>query len=190
MRRRPGGRSARVRDAVLRATLDAVVQDGVGEVTLAEVARRAGVHPTSIQRRWGTAQSVILDAMLSLSGEQIELPDTGTFRDDLVALLGSVARYLNSPVGDAVVRAMAAVPVEPAKPGDRDQFWDLRRLAVQPIFDRAIERGEITVDTDRHEVLELIVAPLHFRHLLTHEPIDQQTIERIADQACRLVSRP
>jgi hypothetical protein len=53
VRRRTGGRSARVREAVLHATLDALSEHAPGAVTISEIARRAGVHATSIQRRWG-----------------------------------------------------------------------------------------------------------------------------------------
>jgi len=59
-RRRPGGRSARVRRAVLDATLELVNAHGLDGVTVAEVAERAGVHETSIYRRWRTREELRL----------------------------------------------------------------------------------------------------------------------------------
>ena len=53
-RRRPGGRSSRVRAAVLGATLEALVQGGYEALSIAEVAARSGVHESTIYRRWGT----------------------------------------------------------------------------------------------------------------------------------------
>ncbi|NEE58932.1 TetR family transcriptional regulator, partial [Streptomyces sp. SID8455] len=43
---RPGGRTARVREAVLRAAGDALAEQGFGGLDLADVARRAEVGKT------------------------------------------------------------------------------------------------------------------------------------------------
>ena len=47
--RRTGGRSARVREAVLRATLDALLAGGADDLSIREVAQRAGVHTGSLR---------------------------------------------------------------------------------------------------------------------------------------------
>jgi AcrR family transcriptional regulator len=96
VRRRPGGRSARVRAAVLYAALEAMAEHGPS-VTISEIARRAGVHATSIQRRWGTTENVIRDAMLTRSQEELPVPDTGTLRGDLMAFARLIAAYLATP---------------------------------------------------------------------------------------------
>ena len=101
VQRRPGGRSARVRAAVLRATLEVMAEHGAGGLTISEIARRAGVHATSVQRRWGTTENVVLDAMLTRSQEQLPVPDTGTLRGDLIAFARLVAAYLATPLGHA-----------------------------------------------------------------------------------------
>jgi len=51
----------------LHAALEAMAEHGAGGVTISEIARRAGVHATSVQRRWGTTENVMLDAMLTRS---------------------------------------------------------------------------------------------------------------------------
>jgi AcrR family transcriptional regulator len=52
-RRRPGGRSARVRAAAIAATLAELAETGYSALSLENVARRAGVHKTTLYRRWG-----------------------------------------------------------------------------------------------------------------------------------------
>src|SRR6267154_2033770 len=49
---RPGGRSARVRREVLAATLHVLLEEGLDATTIPAIADRAGVHHTSIYRRW------------------------------------------------------------------------------------------------------------------------------------------
>ena len=114
VRRRTGGRSARVRGAVLQAALEAMAEHGLDGVTISEIARRAGVHATSIQRRWGSRENVALDAMLTYSQEKLPIPDTGSLRSDLIAFARSIAAYLDTPLGEALARTMAATDDDPA----------------------------------------------------------------------------
>ena len=49
-RMRPGGRSERVRRAVLASTLNLMLDKGYALMTIPDIARDAGVHPTTIWR--------------------------------------------------------------------------------------------------------------------------------------------
>jgi AcrR family transcriptional regulator len=182
---RPGGRSARVRADVLRSTLEAVAELGPGALTVTEIARRSGVHATSIQRRWGALQNLVLDALLSYSQDQLPVPDTGNLRDDMVALARLITAYLDTPLGAALAKAMATVDDDCALASSRAQFWQARYEATRVIVDRAIERQELSAGTDRELVLELLVAPLHFRTLLIRQPFDEGRIERTVDALLR-----
>lgn len=185
VQRRPGGRSARVRAAVLRATLEAMTEHGPGGVTISEIARRAGVHATSVQRRWGTAENAMLDAMLTHSQEELPIPDTGSLRGDLIAFARLIAAYLASPLGAALNRTMAVAEDDPERTDGRTRFWRSRYDAARAMFDRAIERSEMSADTDPGRALELLVAPLHFRTLLIRQPIDDSLIEELVDTLLR-----
>jgi AcrR family transcriptional regulator len=179
--RRSGGRSARVRADVLKATLEALAEHGTGALTVSEVARRSGVHATSIQRRWGALQNLILDALLSYSQEQLPTPDTGNLREDLVALARLITSYLDTPLGAALAKAMVAADDDPARADSRAQFWRSRYDATRTIISRAVDRHELAEDADPQLVLELLVAPLHFRALLTRQAIAEGWIERMVD---------
>ena len=181
VRRRTGGRSARVREAVLRAALDVLTHDGPAAVSLSEIARRAGVHATSLQRRWGSTDAVLLDAMLSRSQESVPVPDTGTVRGDLVAFATSLALYLASERGAALTRTMAAVGDDAGLAESRNRFWRARYEIVCVVIDRAVDRAELPTGTDAGLALELLIAPLHFRHLLTREAIDEHFIEQTVE---------
>ncbi|WP_262057106.1 TetR-like C-terminal domain-containing protein [Streptomyces sp. STR69] len=179
--RRPGGRSARVRADVLRSTLEALAENGTSGLTMSEVARRSGVHATSIQRRWGALQNLVLDALLSYSQEQLPVPDTGNLRNDMVALARLIAVYLNTPLGAALAQALATAEEDPQLAESRAQFWQTRYDVTRIIVDRAIDRHELAADTDHRLTLELLVAPLHFRALLIRQPIEEDRIERMVD---------
>src|SRR5690349_1110531 len=94
---RPGGRSERVRRAVLSATLNLMLSKGFAEMTIPDIAREAGVHPTTIYRRWGSKGMVAIDAIAGVSTEIAPAPDTGSLRGDIYEFITSIAGALRVP---------------------------------------------------------------------------------------------
>ncbi|MBC2642028.1 MULTISPECIES: TetR/AcrR family transcriptional regulator [unclassified Rhodococcus (in: high G+C Gram-positive bacteria)] len=184
-RPRPGGRSARVRRAVLDATLDLLHLHGMDGLTVAEVSTRAGVHETSIYRRWGTRENLMIDALLEEAEELLPIPDTGSLRDDLIAYLTSLAAYLSTPQGNAFDRALAAAGDDPAASQARKQYWDTRHTRSGEIITRGIDRGELPGTTDPRLAVEMLVAPLHFKVVLSREPLDPGLPTRLVDALLR-----
>jgi AcrR family transcriptional regulator len=181
VRRRTGGRSARVRAAVLKATLQAVAEHGADAINISEIARQAEVHETSIYRRWPTREHLLLDTLLDYSEAKLPIPDTGTLRGDLIAFAAAVSAYLDSPLGRTLARAMAVAGDDDTLAAGRAQFWRSRLDLASAMIERAKERGEVHADLDAATSLELVIAPLHFRALLTRQPIDDQAIARLVD---------
>lgn len=165
----------------MEATLHAVAEGGADAVSISELARRAGVHETSIYRRWPTKEHLVLDALLDYSEAKLPIPDTGTLRDDLIAFATAVAGYLDSPLGLTLVRSMAVAGDDDTLAAGRAQFWKSRHDLASAIIARAKDRGEVPTDLDAATALELVIAPLHFRALLTREPIDDHDIAELVD---------
>ncbi|MFE2725871.1 TetR/AcrR family transcriptional regulator [Kitasatospora sp. NPDC059327] len=183
IRRRPGGRAARVREAVLSAALELLAEEGVDRLGIAAVAARAGVNETTVYRRWGSREKLVLDAMLAGSSEGIPVPDTGAVRTDLAAFARALAEYLATPTGRSVARA-AALSSDAADPELAEAwqaFWRSRLDQAGAVIGRAVERGELPPDTDTALALELLCAPLQTRALLGHRPIEPDLPERLAD---------
>lgn len=181
IRQRPGGRSARVRNAVLEATRQVLVDGGIREFAVKEVARRADVNETSIYRRWGTRENLICDALLNYSEQQIPVPDTGSVREDLATFAASLASYLSSPLGSALTHALAVADDDPAITQARAEFWRARYQVASQIIERAIARGELPETTSAELVLQALAAPMHFRLMLTRQSIDESLPRRLAN---------
>ncbi|WP_433757683.1 TetR/AcrR family transcriptional regulator [Nocardia sp. CA-135398] len=188
--RRTGGRSARVREAVVEAAVGVLLEHGPNNFSVGEVAARAGVHETSIYRRWRTRENLIVDAMLATSGEDIPVPDTGSVRGDLLALTRSVAAFLSQPAGAIFTRAAAVHVDDDSVATARRRFWESRLSLASVVIERGIQRGELPPTTDARLALETLIAPFHMRVLLTHEPIDETLPERIVDLICGGLERP
>ncbi|NEW37712.1 TetR/AcrR family transcriptional regulator [Nocardia cyriacigeorgica] len=177
--RRPGGRATRVKEAVHRAVLDAVIEHGVDKVGIPDISRRAGVQDSSIYRRWGTRENLILDVMLTFSEQTFGLPDTGTLRGDLTALATALIGYLETPLGDGLARSLAFVIDSDEISQARKAFWDSRYHTNKLLIERAIARGELPSGIDPHLAMELLVSPIHFRHLLAREPVDPSFVDQL-----------
>src|SRR6185369_2603423 len=139
-------RGEHVRRTVLAAAFEELAESGVGEATIAGVARRSGVHETTIYRRWATKDKLFVEAMLSRSAEEIPTPDTGTVRGDLLAVVRAVIAYVTSPVGLAALH-MATLTDEENQQA-REEFWAGRLDVLRPVVERGIARGELRPDAD------------------------------------------
>jgi AcrR family transcriptional regulator len=189
--RRPGGRSARVRAAAITATLEELAEVGYPDLGLDGVARRAGVHKTTLYRRWGSREELVLEAMLERAGEHISVPDTGSLRRDLLELARTAAANAASPEVAAMARAVAAEsPRDRRLAAANRRFWAERLALDGAIVERAIERGEVAAGTDPGRVIEAVLGPIHLRLLLTGEPVDRSFLEGIVDLVVDGTARP
>src|SRR2546429_1584125 len=181
-RRRVGGRSARVRRAVLDATLIELGQGGYAALSVESVAARAGVHKATVYRQWPDRERLVTDALRQVSVEELALPDTGDLRSDLVGVAKVVAEQIARPPVTALIRALvAAGPQLPAFRDTARTFWTARFARTGAVVRRAIERGELPADTDVPLALEGLIAPLYLRLLITGGELSEDFLVRSVD---------
>lgn len=105
---RPGGRTARVRAAVLRAAGDVLAERGFAHLDLADVARRAEVGKTTVYRRWGTVTGLVTDLLSDMAQQSVPRTETGSLLGDLTANTRLVTRTLADPRQGALFKAVIA----------------------------------------------------------------------------------
>jgi AcrR family transcriptional regulator len=176
-------RGPKVRAAVLAATLAELAEQGYANLTVDNVARRAGVHKTTVYRRWKDRERLVADALTDHVAAAMPIPDTGSIDADLRQWARSLVRWLTSPTGRAVVAtAMSDATRAPDIANVKRRFFDDRFRRALPVVTRAITRGELPAHVDPAELIKTLVAPIYLRLLITAEPIDQTT----ADHAARI----
>jgi hypothetical protein len=178
------------RAAALDAALAELQQWGVDRFSIEGVAHRSQLDPGFLQRTWSGERQLILEALLSYSERMMALPDTGSLHGDLTELALSIASYVNEPVGRRIARMMVVDPKSQAADFDtRIKFWSMRQEAIEVIFSRASERGELRDDVKPTIVLQLLTSPLHTFALYTDRPVPAGYCRAIADMIARGVSR-
>ncbi len=181
---RPGGRAARVRAAVLRATNELLAQVGYDALTYEEVASRADVHRTTVYRRWPTKPELVADAVGLHAEEQIQIPDSGSLPADLHALATAVAANLDSAGGARRSRSLVAAAATSEPLATALYAFMTRRVELaDAIVERAAQRGEIPDHVDPRVVVEAVVGPIWFRVLLSGEPVNDDFVRAVANLA-------
>ncbi|MFF8932078.1 TetR/AcrR family transcriptional regulator [Streptomyces longwoodensis] len=181
---RPGGRTARVRAAVLRAAGDAMAEGGFAHLDLADIARRAEVGKTTVYRRWGSVTGLVADLLTDMAEQSLPRTETGSLLDDLKANARLVQRTLTDPRQGALFKAVIAAATCDARTAQAlHRFYETRVEEWAPCVQQAVARGELPEDTDPHEVIRAVSAPLYYRFLTTDDHLDEATADRSAEAA-------
>ena len=180
--RRPGGRSARVRDDVYAAVGKLAGEGQLDTLTIPQVAERAGVNPTTIYRRWGSIEALCAEVAVAALTADEDLPDTGTLAGDLAIWAAIIAADIERPARLVYLRALVAsrtglVPDCPC--------WEQRRSQAELMLTRARERGERTPSA--MQVLDHVVAPL-YHHAVFGLPGGRAYAERLVSDLLAIFS--
>ncbi|OIK00935.1 TetR family transcriptional regulator [Streptomyces sp. MUSC 14] len=179
---RPGGRTARVRAAVLRAAGDTLAEQGFAHLDLGEIARRADVGKTTVYRRWGTVTGLVADLLTDMAEQSLPRAETGSLLGDLTANARLVQRTLADPRQGALFKAVIAAATCEARTAEAlHRFYEVRVTEWAPCVQQAVDRGEVPEGTDPHEVIRAVSAPLYYRLLTTDRPLDEAAAVRAAE---------
>ncbi|MGW2330578.1 TetR/AcrR family transcriptional regulator [Streptomyces sp. NPDC001700] len=181
---RPGGRTARVRAAVLRAAGDTLAEQGFAHLDLADIARRAEVGRTTVYRRWSTVTGLVADLLTDMAEQSLPRTETGSLLGDLTANARLVQRTLADPRQGALFKAVIAAAVcDPKTAEALHRFYEIRVQEWAPCVQQAIDRGEVPGGTDPYEVIRAVSAPLYHRLLTSALPLDEAAADRAAEAA-------
>ena len=181
-KRRGRPRSSRTEKAILKAAGEIVLESGLDDLTIEDVAERAGVGKASIYRRWPSKGALAFDAVVDGILATQPTPDTGTLEGDLTRVAESWVRLANLPRGGrTVAHFIAEVQSDPdLAVAWRERFVDRIRTARRPIIERAIARGEIRAGSDPELIMDVLFGPLYHRYLNRHLPLDQSFARGVA----------
>ena len=162
---RPGGRSARVRADVHRAVQELLAEEPAEALTLPAIATRAGVHATTLYRRWGSMAELLGDVATSRFSGDIVVPDTGSLREDLERWASDVATDLADP--DVLALMRAAIGSGPT--GGSACTAD-RHAQLAAILDRARSRDGSAPEVG--PASDALLGPLYYRAIFTNAPAE------------------
>ncbi len=180
-------RSDQSEHAILEATKDILEECGFADVTIEEVAHRAGVGKSTIYRRWPTKGTLVFEAFMVDFLARQPLPNTGNLRGDLLASLRS---WIRAVKGTATGRTLVGLIGEVQRDPDLAEVWSEKfvkpvRLQHRIMLDRAIERSELPATTDLDVAMDLLFGSAYHRLLQSHLPLNDRFAQSVVDTLVR-----
>lgn len=185
-RRRRGGRPRDAsRDAAITsAALEVLAEHGYERMTMDQVARRAGAGKATLYRRWPSKAELVAQAISQFDRVPTldELPDTGSLRGDLLALIrpqtqDDARRSLAAASGLASLLSAEPALADAASAALVEPFVASQLLLMR----RAIDRGEVDPDIDVDTIALVTPSMTAFRLVLQREPIDVGLVAHLVD---------
>lgn len=177
-------RNPRSHQAILQATLDLVQDVGYARLTIEGIAAKAGVGKSTVYRWWRSKGELVLDALGDIL-EARPVPDTGDTRSDLMGIVDQAITLYSDETGARTVIAglVGDMNHDPeVATALRDRFIHPRRAGNREVIVRAIERGDLPADTDIELLIDILVAPISYRAIITGTPIPLDIATKIVDQ--------
>ena len=176
-------RGEHLEHAVLEAAWDELADVGFASLTMESVAARAKTGVAVLYRRWSNKDDLVM-AALQYYGRthRIEIPDTGSLRSDMLALLGNVndgRSSFTTVVTATFAGLLAGSGLTPAQV--RERIMDDRPFWSVEIYRRAAERGEIDLDRIPPAVLSMPFDLMRHDLLMTLRPMTAERIREIVD---------
>ena len=171
---RPGRpRDERASEAILQAALGQLLERGYGGMSMEGVAAAAGVGKPAIYRRHRNKAELVAAAIRSIL-PNIELPDTGSAREDIQRIAEQARPMTQGPFTILLGSVMAEQQRQPElMEAFRERIVMPRRQLGKTILARGIERGEVRADLDLEQAADALVGNVIGRHIGGGEFDDQ-----------------
>lgn len=182
--RRPG-RGPRQAQEIYRVTLELLADGGYDGLTVEGVAARAGVNKTTIYRWWPDKDALLGAAIVQSALLRFDVPDTGSLRGDLSELVRRLVALMTGAASGVVVAALAAVASRSSLAWLAREFVTDRLAGERAVFERAVERGELSDSVDPELIVDLLAGAVWSRVMLRQSPVSDD----FADQVVEVVLR-
>jgi AcrR family transcriptional regulator len=174
------------RDAdILDAALDVLAEEGFDGMTIDMVAARAKAGKATLYRRWPSKTELVIDAVACMKNSDInldELPDTGTLRGDLIAMMKP------APIRDATHKMQVMAGLVSLIARNPELAETARAAVIAPraeinrrFLQRAIDRGEIRADIDIPLIASISPSMVTYRTMMLGKPVDRDYLVHILD---------
>ena len=193
--RHSGGKTRRRGEALEHALLDAAWAElqtaGYAGLTMEAVADRAGTSRAVLYRRWRNRPELVLAVIRRhrplLSGE---IPDTGSLRGDVLALLRRMSSRL-AEIGPETVYGLLGDYLSDADmfARSRDQLLSISAEVMETILKRAVGRGEARAGVE-NRIATLPTALFRNELFLARIPPSEGTLVEIVDDVFLPLVRP
>jgi AcrR family transcriptional regulator len=183
---RPPLQTATSHDAIMDAVFALLQKKSVRNLTMEEVARRAGVGKPTLYKWWPTKANLVLAMLCERMAPNLEKPTVLTAEESLHFRVGRLIDAFNGPFGKIVAGLIAEGQSEPAVlQAFFDRWGSPRRNATIADLQRGKEAGELRSETEPELLNDAIFGAIYYRLLLRSGPLTRRFGEELVEQVIR-----
>lgn len=177
--------------AIEKALFEEWVEKGYASISLESVAKRAGVGKAAIYRRWPSKFELVTELVNKTGADLIFIPDTGRLKEDIFQLLKQLRRVLRHRL---IKRILPDLHAEMGRNSAlaqaiRSKLQIQRRQSGETLIKRAIERKEISPDTNVEMILDLIGSMIYWRMIITKNRADSQYLHELTELILKVLKK-
>ena len=177
-------RGRELEDALLTAAWDELVETGYSGLTFEAVAERAQTRRPVVYRRWPDRSALAIAAIRHHAQRNpVAIPDTGTLRGDLIALMREMSVKRQDVAAVISVQMAHFFSENNSSIAElRDELVQDRPVGLDIVLRRAVERGELDPAKLTPRISTLPADLLRHEFLTTLHPISEKAITEMIDQ--------
>jgi AcrR family transcriptional regulator len=172
-------------ERIIEAAINILAEVGFDSMTMDMVAAGAKAGKATVYRRWVSKAELVRDALIWMSRSSVELdrlPDTGTLRGDLLALL----KPYSTENSERKLRVLARLGsffsehrslAKEATIGISKPWTEVNRELMQ----RAVKRGELSAKADIETACQVIVSMTFYYSLTQNKSFDKASYSALLD---------
>jgi AcrR family transcriptional regulator len=169
---RPGGRSERIRKAVVDAILE-LAEAGEGDLNIDRLAEVAGVHKSTIYRRWPNRIDLLAE-VLDVRSHDLVVEPADDWQTYLFHLAIALRDFYSTPIEVALTSILVAS--ESSYADDIRKIWaPLGRRLLEPLYE-AQRRGALSRDIDPNIIFMLISSSIMGEIMITRVTPSDATV--------------
>ena len=170
-------RTTRVRQVILDAAVNLLIERGASEVTASRVGHETGVARTTIYRHWPDQSSLLLDAIDTLVLPHAPTTITGDVEADLIRALSNLrARMVKKAFRPIFAALLDYANKDRAFVAAQQRFVSGVLQQVRDVLTAAVDRGDLSSSLDMDEACANLAGPLFHQHVMLRESITDDLI--------------
>jgi AcrR family transcriptional regulator len=181
-RGRPPRSAAVSHKQIIDAVFQLMRRKSLDDVSIEEIAERAGVGKPTIYKWWPNKAALLLDMFKERVVPSFPVDSTATAEEAIRRQAKALVRKLNGTFGRVSAQIIAQGQSDPGViAGYRAHYVRMRRDLTIPVIERGYATGEFKRRVEPHLLIDMIYGPIYYRLLVRYLPLNQRFIDDLLD---------
>lgn len=173
---------------MLHAAQGVLTSHGLDACTVEEIARCSGVAKTTIYRHFGSADELAVAAISEMI-EEVDVPDLGSLRADLRAVVDSFRSIVRHDAFRRLFASMLSRAVnDPEFAKIYDQAQETRHVPLRIAIQRGMARGEVDPEIDVETAMYFVQGPFIAKRLIEIGDLTDREVDVFLDLIVRALA--